>query len=192
MEPSIPIPNKEYKKVNLETKWYVLHTYSGYETKIKQNIEYRAAIEGFKDYLKQVIIPSENIIEVKDGKKRTVSRNLMPGYLLIEMIPHDELFNTVRKITGVSGFVGDGMQPIPLRDEEIQNVLNLIEEKHEKPKPKIRYRPGEQVRVIEGPFANFTGTVNEIDEEKAKMKMMVLIFGRPTPVELDVMQVESL
>lgn len=175
-----------------ETKWYVLHTYSGYETKVKQNIEYRAAMEGFKDNLKQVIIPSENIIEVKDGKKRTVSRNLMPGYLLIEMIPQDEFFNLVRKISGVSGFVGDGIQPIPLRDEEVQNVLNLIEEKHEKPKPKIRYRPGEQVRVIEGPFANFIGTVNEIDEEKSKMKMMVSIFGRPTPVELDVMQVESL
>ena len=169
-----------------ETKWYVLHTYSGYEAKVKQNLEYRAAMEGFKDALKQVIIPSENIIEIKDGKKRTVTRNLMPGYVLVEMKPDEDLFNLAQKISGVSGFVGD------LTEEEVQNIMNLIEEKHEKPKPKIRYRPGEQVRVIEGPFTNFIGTVNEIDEEKAKLKMMVSIFGRPTPVELDVMQVESL
>ncbi len=176
----------------METRWYVLHTYSGFEAKVKQNIEHRAVIEGFKDVLKQVIIPSENVMEIKDGKKRTVTRNLMPGYVLIEMEPNEEFFNLVRGISGVSGFVGDGTLPIPLTDEEIHNVMDLIEEKHEKPKPKIRYHPGEQVRVIEGPFANFTGTVNEIDEEKARLKMMVSIFGRPTPVELDVMQVESL
>ena len=115
----------------------------------------------------------------------------MPGYILVEMIPNEEFFNMVRKVTGVSGFVGDGNQPIPLQPEEVENIMSLIEEKQEKPKPKIKYRPGEQVRVIEGPFANFIGIVNEIDEEKARLKMMVSIFGRPTPVELDVMQVES-
>jgi transcriptional antiterminator NusG len=175
-----------------DTKWYVIHAYSGFEAKVKQNIEYRAAMEGSKEILKKVIIPSENIIEIKDGKKRTVSRNLMPGYLLIEMVENEEFFNMVRKITGVSGFVGDGRKPIPLTDDEVKNMLNLIEEKHEKPKPKIRYRAGEQVRVVEGPFINFIGTVSEIDEEKSKLRMMVSIFGRPTPVELDVMQVESL
>jgi transcriptional antiterminator NusG len=175
-----------------ETKWYVIHAYSGFEAKVKQNIEYRGAMEGFKEILKQIIIPSENVIELKDGKKRTVSRNLMPGYLLVEMVENEEFFNMVRKITGVSGFVGYGIKPIPLTDDEVKNVLNLIEEKHEKPKPKIKYRPGEQVRVVEGPFMNFIGTVSEIDEEKAKLKMMVSIFGRPTPVELDIMQVESL
>jgi len=175
-----------------ETKWYVLHTYSGFEAKVKQNIEHRAVIEGFKDVLKRVVIPSENVIEIKDGKKRTVTRNLMPGYVLIEMVPDDNFFNMVRRITGVSGFVGDGTNPIPLTDEEVRNVMELIEEKHEKPKPRIKYRPGEQVRVIDGPFANFIGTVNEIDKEKAKIKIMVSIFGRPTPVELDVMQIESL
>jgi len=175
-----------------EPKWFVLHTYSGYEKKVKQNLEYRAAMEGFKDILNEVVIPSENIIEIKDGKKRTATRNLMPGYLLVKMIPNEEFYSMAQKITGVSGFVGDGTNPIPLTEEEVQNVMNLIEEKHEKPKPKIKYRPGEQVRVIEGPFANFIGTVDEIDEEKAKLKMMVSIFGRPTPVELDVMQVESL
>ena len=175
-----------------EFKWYVLHTYSGYEAKIKQNIEYRAAIEGFKDYIQQVMIPSENVIEIRDGKKRTVTHNLMPGYVLVQMKPDEELFNLIRRMTGVSGFVGDGTNPIPLTEEEIQNVMEMVEEKHEKPKPKIKYRPGEQVRVIEGPFANFIGTVREIDEEKSRLKMMVSIFGRPTRVELDVMQVESL
>lgn len=174
------------------TQWYVLHTYSGHEAKVKRNIEHRAAMEGYKDILEQVVIPQENVIEIKDGKKRTVTRNLMPGYILVQMKPDEEFFNMVKKISGVTGFVGDGSKPIPLTKEEVQNVMDLVEEKHEKPKPKIRYRPGEQVRVIEGPFANFIGTVNEIDEEKSKLKMMVSIFGRPTPVELDVMQVESL
>ncbi|HOE64824.1 MAG TPA: transcription termination/antitermination protein NusG [Candidatus Sumerlaeota bacterium] len=176
---------------NIETKWYVIHTYSGHEAKVKQNVEYRVAIEGYKNLVKQVIIPVENIVEIKDGKKRAMTRNLMPGYVLIEMVPNDDLFNMVKKISGVSGFVGDGIKPIPLTEEEIRNVRDMVEVKHDKPKPKIKYRQGDQVRVIEGPFSNFVGTVNEIDEEKAKIKMMVSIFGRPTPVELDVMQVES-
>jgi transcriptional antiterminator NusG len=183
----------------METNWYVLHTYSGHEAKVKQNIEYRSAIEGFKDILKRVVIPTENVVEIKDGKKRTTTRNLMPGYILIEVVPNEDFFDMVRKITGVSGFVGDlnvrednKRKPIPLGEEEVRHVLEMIEVKHEKPKPKIKYRPGEQVRVIEGPFANFIGTVNDIDEEKARIWMMVSIFGRPTPVELDVMQVESL
>ena len=174
------------------TNWYVLHTYSGHEAKVKRNVEHRAAMEGFRDSLKQVLIPYENVIEIKDGKKRSVTRNLMPGYILIEMEPNDELFNMITKLSSVTGFVGDGTKPIPISEEEVQNIMHLVEEKHEKPKPKIRYGVGEQVRVIEGPFANFIGTVNEIDEEKSKLKMMVSIFGRPTPVELDVMQVESL
>jgi transcription termination/antitermination protein NusG len=175
-----------------EAKWYVLHIYSGHEAKVKQNIEHRCAMEGYKSHLKQIIIPSENVIEIKDGKKKTVTRNLMPGYMIIEMLPDNELFDMISKISSVAGFVGDGTNAIPLTEEEIENIINLIEEKHEKPKPKIKYRTGEQVRVIEGPFSNFIGVVNEIDEEKSKLKMMVSIFGRPTPVELDIMQVESI
>ncbi len=180
-----------------DAKWYVLHTYSGHEAKVKKNLEHRAAMEGFKDMLGQVVIPMEQVIEIKDGKKRTTPRTLMPGYVLVEMFPGDltsneEFFNMAKKISGVTGYIGDGTNPIPLSVEEVHNMLNMIEEKHEKPKPKIKHRPGEQVRVTEGPFANFIGVVNEVDEEKSKIRMMVSIFGRPTPVELDVMQVESL
>jgi len=173
-------------------RWYVVHTYSGFENKVKQNIEHCVAMEGFKDLFFQVIIPAESAIEIKDGKKRKITRNLMPGYILVEMESNEDLFNLIRHITGVSGFVGSGENAIPLTEDEIQNILQLVEHKKEKPKPEIKYHIGEQVKVIEGPFVNFQGSIDVIDEEKGKIKVMVSIFGRPTPVELDVLQVESI
>jgi transcriptional antiterminator NusG len=172
-------------------KWYAVQTYSGHENKVRQNIEHRATIEGFRDQLRQVLIPAETFVEIRGGKKRQTQHNLYPGYVLVEMEPTEDLMNLITKIPGVSGFLPDGARPTPLDEAEVNHILNIVQEKSEKPKPQIRYRVGEQVKVIEGPFANFVGEVNEIDEEKSKLKVMVLIFGRQTSVELDVLQVEG-
>ena len=173
-----------------EHQWYAVHTYSGFENKVKDTIERRARLEGFEDLVSRVVIPLEPIIELKSGKKHTVMRNLMPGYLLVEIEARDEIFNLIKEVKGVSGFVGGGTRPAPLTQSEVDNILNLMESKADKPKPEIHYQKGEQVKVTEGPFANFIGTVDHIDTEKNKLAVMVSIFGRPTPVELDVLQVE--
>lgn len=173
-----------------ERQWFAVHTYSGFENRVKTTIERRIQIEGLADRVHRVIIPLEPIIEIKNGKKHTVMRNLMPGYLLIEIEPSDEIFNMIKEIKGVSGFVGGGAKPAPLSQAEVDNILTMLESKAEKPKAEINYRKGDQVKVTEGPFANFVGTVDHIDHEKNKLSVMVSIFGRPTPVELDVLQVE--
>jgi len=186
------ITQKEVRGASMAKQWFAIHTYSGYENKVKQHIEYRAALEEVHDRVSQVIIPAESVIEIKDGKKKNVTRNLMPGYVLIEMEPDEDLFALVRRTAGVSGFVGDGVNAIALTEEEVHRVLELVKDKKDKPKPEIKYSQGEQVKVVSGPFVNFIGSVDEIDAEKGKLKVMVLIFGRPTPVELDVLQVESI
>lgn len=173
-------------------KWYVVHTYSGFENKVKQNIEHVVTISGLKDIFSKVVIPAESVVEIKDGKTRKLNRNLMPGYVLVEMEPNDELFNLIKQLTGVSGFVGSGDKPTPLTEDEVNNILQLVENKREKPKPEIKYKIGDMVKVNDGPFVNFQGSIETIDEEKGKLKVMVSIFGRPTPVELDVLQVESI
>lgn len=171
--------------------WYAVHTYSGCEQKVKTNIEHLAAVEGFRDEVGEVTIPQETFVEVKGGKKRTISRNLMPGYVLVHIEPDEKIFDMVKKINGVSGFVGDGEKAIPLSQSEVDNLLQVSEEAAEKPQAEIRFQKGDQVKVIEGPFANFVGSVEDIDTEKAKLKVMVSIFGRPTAVELNVLQVEA-
>lgn len=172
-------------------RWFAIHTYSGYENRVKTTIEHKATLEGLRDRIHRVLIPTEMVVEIKGGKKRTVQRSLMPGYVLVEIEPAEEIFNLIKNVKGVSSFVGDGHEPVPLLPEEIRNLLDIMESKHEKPKPKMQYRKGDQVKVIEGPFTNFIGNVESVDEEKSKLKVMVSIFGRPTPVELDVLQVES-
>jgi len=174
----------------MSRNWYAVHTYSGFENKVKTNLEHRAAMEGFRDLLHQVVIPVEHYVQIKDGKKKTITRNLMPGYVLVEIEEQDEVFDLVKKISGVTGFVGDGEKASPLGESEVKRLLNISEEKAEKPKPEIQFSVGAQVKVIEGPFANFMGTVDDVDAEKSKLKVMVSIFGRPTAVELDVLQVE--
>jgi transcriptional antiterminator NusG len=177
----------------MEKQWFAIHTYSGFENKVRQQLEERLLLlKEFKEKIARVLVPAENIIEIKGGKKKTAQRNLMPGYVLIEMEPEEDLFNTIRQMTGVSGFVGSANKPTPLTQHEIENVLDLVADKKTKPKPEVRYRKGEQVKVIEGPFANFIGTVDEIDPDKSRLKVMVSIFGRLTPVELDLLQVESI
>jgi len=174
-----------------EFKWYAVHTYSGYEARVKDTIECLASLEGLSESIPQIVIPLEPVIQVKRGKKNTVMRNLMPGYLLVQIEPVDEIFNFIKEIKGVSGFVGGGDTPPPLTEEEVHNVMTMLESKAAKPKAEIKFDHGDQVKVTEGPFANFVGTVDHIDREKNKLSVMVSIFGRPTPVELDVLQVES-
>lgn len=171
--------------------WYAVHTYSGVERTVKKDIEHRASVEGLRDSLGEVIVPEEKVVEIKDSKKREHSRNIMPGYVFIQMDENEELFKVIEEIKGVSGFVGAGNARTPLSEEEVANVRGLVEEKKDRPRAEIKHRLGDQVKVIEGPFANFVGTVDAIDHDKAKLRVMVSIFGRSTPVELDVLQVES-
>ncbi len=173
-----------------QTQWYAVHTYSSFENKVKHTIERKVQLENMTDQVRQVLIPLEPIIEIRGGKKQTVMRNSMPGYLLVEMEPLDEVFDLVRNIKGVSGFVGGGAKPAPLSQAEVDNILAMMASKADRPKPEITYGKGDQVRVTEGAFANFIGTVEHVDEEKHKLSVMVSIFGRPTPVELGVLQVE--
>lgn len=172
-------------------QWYAIHTYSGYENKVKTTIEHRVQVEGLRDKVGQVLIPAKKYVEIKGGKKHDVMRNLMPGYVLIEMEPDEEIVGLVQKIQGVSGFLGDGSKPTALTPEEIGNIVDTIDERSERHKTSISYRVTDQVKVIEGPFANFIGTVEHVDQEKGKLKVAVSIFGRPTSVELDVLQVEG-
>ncbi len=171
--------------------WYAVHTYSGYEKSVKKDIEHRASIEGLRDDLGEVIVPEEKIVDIKDGKKREQSRNIMPGYVFVQMKDNEELFKAIEEIKGVSGFVGAGASRTPLSEEEVMNIRGLVEDKKDKPRAEIKHRLGDQVKVIEGPFSNFVGTIDDIDYDKAKLRVMVSIFGRSTPVELDVLQVEG-
>ena len=171
-------------------RWFAVYTNSAFENKVKQAIEHRATLEGMRDAIYRVVIPTEMVVEIKGGKKRTVARNLMPGYVLISMEPREDIFNLVKGIKGVSSFVPPGDTPVPLTDDEVNNLLNIMEDKAEKPKAKMLYRKGDQIKVIEGPFTNFVGQVEATDEEKGKLRVMVSILGRLTPVELDVLQVE--
>ena len=177
----------------MEKFWYAIHTFSGYENRVKVQIEHRVQLEGLRDKVAQVLIPQKKAIEIKNGKKSEVMRNIMPGYVLIEMEQNDDVFALVQKIQGVSSFLGGefGSQPTALTKTEIDDLLGSIEERPDKPKTIISYKVNDQVKVIEGPFANFIGTVENVDQEKGKLKVMVSIFGRPTSVELDVLQVEG-
>ena len=169
--------------------WYVIHCYSGYENKVRHNLEQRIESMGMKGKIFDVIVPTEEEIEVKDGKRRTVERRVFPGYILVQMIMTEESWYVVRNTPGVTGFVGMGNTPTPLRPEEVAQILKRMEA--EAPKIKVTYKPGQKVRIVDGPFNDFIGTVAEIDMDRAKVRVMVSFFGRETPVELDFLQVEK-
>lgn len=171
--------------------WYAIYTHSSFERKVKRDIEHRASIEGLRDQLGEIVIPEEKTVEVKDGKKKESTRNFMPGYVFIRMEGDDELFKMIRDVNGVSQFVGADDKPSILTEEEVNNVLGLIEDKKDKPKPEIKFRRGDKVKVIQGPFSNFTGEVAEIDHERARLRVNVKIFGRDTPVDVDVLEVDT-
>jgi transcriptional antiterminator NusG len=170
-------------------KWYVVHCYSGYENKVRHNLEQRIDTMGMKDKIFDVVVPTEEEIEVKEGKRRTVERRVFPGYILVQMILTEESWYVVRNTPGVTGFVGMGNDPTPLRPEEVAQIVKRMEA--EAPRVKVTYKIGQKVRIIDGPFNDFIGTVADIDMERAKVRMMVSFFGRETPVELDFLQVEK-
>ncbi len=169
--------------------WYVVHCYSGYENKVRHNLEQRIETMGMKDKIFDVVIPTQEEIDVKDGKRRVVERHVFPGYVLVNMIMSEESWYVVRNTPGVTGFVGMGNAPTPLRPEEVSQILKRMEA--EAPHIKVTFRLGERVRIIDGPFNDFRGTVSEIDMDRAKVRVMVNFFGRETPVELDFLQVEK-
>jgi len=169
--------------------WYVVHCYSGYENKVRHNLEQRIESMGMKDKIFDVVVPTEEEIEVKEGKRRTVERRVFPGYILVNMIMTEESWYVVRNTPGVTGFVGMGNTPTPLRPEEVAQIIKRMEA--EAPRIKVTFKPGERVRIVDGPFNDFRGTVSEIDMERAKVRVMVNFFGRETPVELDFLQVEK-
>ena len=169
--------------------WYVIHCYSGYENKVRHNLEQRIDSMGMKGKIFDVVVPTEEEIEVKDGKRRTVERRVFPGYLLVQMIMSEDSWYVVRNTPGVTGFVGMGNVPTPLRPEEVAQILRRMEA--EAPKVKVTFKPSQKVRIVDGPFNDFIGTVAEIDMDRAKVRVMVSFFGRETPVELDFLQVEK-
>ena len=172
-----------------ERAWYVVHCYSGYENKVRYNLEQRIETMGMKDRIFDVVIPTQEEIEVKDGKRRTVERHVFPGYVLVNMILSEESWYVVRNTPGVTGFVGMGNDPTALRPEEVQQILRRMEA--EAPHVKVTFKVGERVRIVDGPFNDFRGQVAEIDMERTKVRVMVNFFGRETPVELDFLQVEK-
>jgi len=171
----------------MEKQWYVIHTYSGYENKVKANLEKRLESMNMGDKIFRVLVPMEDEVQVKDGKKTISKRKVYPGYVLVEMVLTDDSWYVVRNTPGVTGFVGTGAKPIPLREPEVKSILRHMG--MESPKAKVEFEVGQSVRVINGPFENFIGAVEEVYPDKGKLKVMVSMFGRETPVELEFSQV---
>ena len=176
----------------MSKRWYVIHTQTGYEDKVKTSIETRAETANVKELVSQVLVPTEKVSEVKEGKKKISTRKFFPGYVLVEMELTDETWYLIKNTPGVSGFIGSGRKPVPLQQEEVDAILKQTELAKEKPIPKVAFEKGEGVRVLEGPFTNFNGTIEEVNPVKGKLKVTISIFGRATPVELEYWQVEKL
>ncbi|MFQ5892823.1 MAG: transcription termination/antitermination protein NusG [Nitrospinota bacterium] len=170
--------------------WYVVHTYSGYEAKVKASLEERVNALGLQDRISQILVPSEPVVEIKGGKKRISDRKFFPGYVLVEMELSDDTWYLIRNTPKVTGFLGGARHPTPLATEEVKFIIEQMRGEAEKPKPKVLFEAGEDVRIVDGPFTNFTGVIDEVDEIRGKLKVMVTIFGRATPVEMEFLQVE--
>jgi transcriptional antiterminator NusG len=173
--------------------WYVLHTYSGHENRVKISLEQRVKVMGVSDKVSQILVPTQEIAEIKGGKRKITTRTSFPGYVLVKMEMDDELWYTVKSTPGVMGFVGTDKKPIPIDDLEVENILKAVEqEAGEEAKQIIDLSIGDRVKIEEGPFTGFSGVIDEINEEKTKLKLMISIFGRSTPVELETSQVKKL
>lgn len=173
-------------------RWYVLHVYSGFENKVAQSIREQAARKGLADRFEEVLVPTEEVVRVRRGAKVNADRKFFPGYVLVRMEMTDETWHLVKDTPKVAGFLGAGGRPSPIPDAEAQRILRQVQEGGERPRPSITFDVGEQVRVSDGPFTSFNGMVEEVDEDRARLKIAVSIFGRPTPVELEYGQVEKL
>src|SRR5579862_7872349 len=184
-EPTAELPLEESKQ------WFIIHTYSGFERKVSESLRTRAEAFGFADKLGQILIPEEEVVELRNGKKVTSKRLLYPGYVVVQMDMDDEMWHQVKETPRVTGFVGGGQTPVPLSADEINKMLYRQTTSAERPRPKMTFEKNETVRIIDGPFANFQGKVDEINPERNTLRVLVTIFGRATPVELDFLQVEK-
>jgi transcriptional antiterminator NusG len=176
----------------MSSNWYVIHTLTGQEERVKAGIENKIQEGVLKDKVSQVLIPTEQVSEVKDGKKKISLRKFFPGYVLVQMELNDDIWYMLRNMPGVTGFIGTKSKPVPLMESEVNQIIKQTEERKEKPIPKVVFEKGDSVKIIDGPFVNFTGTVEEINPDRGKIKVMVMIFGRATPVEMEYWQVERL
>jgi len=174
----------------MERNWYAVHTYAGHENKVKTTIERRAESMNLKDKVFRILIPTEQELRTRAGKKREIQRKIFPGYILIEMVLDDSTWYLVKSTTGVTGFVSSGNKPVPLQEKEIANILAAVEGPRQK--PKVLWEINQVIRVTAGPFADFTGTIQEVNVQKEKVKVLISIFGRDTPVELDFTQIEKI
>jgi transcriptional antiterminator NusG len=185
-------PRDEAREGNGEMKWYIVHTYSGFEDRVKETLRQRAEALDMGDAFGEVHIPTETIVEYRGGKKKETQRKFFPGYILVQMKMSDAAWHVVKNTPKVTGFVGSGKRPTPLTQEEVDQILQQVVSAKEKPKPKYIFDKGEPVKIIDGPFNNFTGVVEEVNLDRNTLKVMVTIFGRHTPVELDFSQVQKL
>ena len=174
-----------------DKQWYIIHTYSGFEIKVKESLHQRAEAMGMADVIEEILVPTEEVVEVRDGRKSRSTRKFFPGYVLVKMAMSDDAWHVVRNTPKVTGFVGTGSKPVPLRQAEVDRIVNQMSVAAEKPKPEMEFELGEQVRIVDGPFSNFTGQVEEVNADRSTLKVMVTIFGRATPVELEFLQVEK-
>lgn len=173
-------------------RWYVVHAYSGYENSVKRSLEERIARSGLQDVFGEILVPTEEVVEMREGQKRSTSRKFFPGYVLVHMEMNDDTWHLVKDVPRVMGFIGGTSdRPAPISDREAQSILERVQEGVEKPKPKVLYEPGEVVRIIDGPFNDFNGVVEEVDYDKSRLRVAVLIFGRSTPVDLEFSQIEK-
>lgn len=172
--------------------WFIIHTYSGFENKVAESLKTRADAFGFAEKVGQVLIPTEEVVELKNGKKTTSKRLLYPGYVLVELAMDEEMWHQVKETPRVTGFVGGGPKPVPLTADEVNQILYRQAHAAEHPRPKVNFEKNENVRIVDGPFTNFSGKVDEVNAERNTLRVMVTIFGRSTPVELDFLQVEKI
>jgi transcriptional antiterminator NusG len=179
-------PNAEQKM-----NWYVVQAYAGFESKAKQALEERVRLNKLTHLFGEVHVPQETVVELVKGQKKTSTRKFFPGYILVQMVMNEESWHLVKETPKISGFVGDATSPQPMSEEEVQRIFNQVAEGAEAPKAKMNFKQGDSVKVIDGPFAEFNGTIEEVKPDKGKVKVMISIFGRSTPVELDFMQVEK-
>ena len=178
--------------MSLGKLWYIVHTYSGYENKVRESLKQRADSLGMNEAIGEVLIPTEDVVEMRDGNRVISKKKFFPGYVLINMELNDATWHVVKNTPKVTGFVGSATSPVPLTQEEVERIISQVSVAAEKPKPKFQFQRGDSVRIIDGPFSNFQGTVEEVNNDRATVKVMVTIFGRSTPVELDFLKVEKL
>jgi len=190
-EPVVAEPPASGYDESSPRKWYIIHTYSGFENKVAESLKTRSEAFGFADKIGQVLIPTEEVVELRNGKKVTSKRLVYPGYVLVEMEMNDALWHEVKNTPRVTGFVGGGNSPVPLSPEEVNQILYRQASSAERPRPKMTFEKNDSVRIVDGPFANFSGKVDEVNPERGTLRVMVTIFGRATPVELEFLQVEK-